>query len=62
MKSKIQDVYTHAVTVNTGTVTVILFSVNSVMWNFADIQYWRCVLKKAYTCPDNDIKFYLYRQ
>ncbi|CAH0554669.1 unnamed protein product [Brassicogethes aeneus] len=30
------------------------------MGNIFDIKYWRCVLKKQYTCPDNDIRYYLY--
>ncbi|KAH1011053.1 hypothetical protein HUJ04_000497 [Dendroctonus ponderosae] len=25
-----------------------------------DLRYWRCVLKKTHSCPDNDIKYYLY--
>ncbi|XP_049823576.1 phospholipase A1 [Aethina tumida] len=33
---------------------------DSGMWNVMDIRYWRCVLKKTYVCPDNDIRFYLY--
>ncbi|CAG9760592.1 unnamed protein product [Ceutorhynchus assimilis] len=27
---------------------------------FFDLRYWRCVLKKEFICPDNDIKYYLY--
>lgn len=27
---------------------------------YFDLRYWRCVLKKTYTCPDNDIQYYLY--
>ncbi|XP_074028519.1 phospholipase A1 [Leptinotarsa decemlineata] len=30
------------------------------VWNIWDIRYWRCILKKSYQCPDNDIRFYLY--
>ncbi|KAB0794817.1 hypothetical protein PPYR_11656 [Photinus pyralis] len=30
------------------------------MGNMFDIKYWSCLLKKSYSCPDNDIKFYLY--
>lgn len=40
----------------------IIVAVNPLAWNAVDIRYWRCVLKKAYVCPDNDIKFYLYTQ
>ncbi|XP_060527600.1 pancreatic lipase-related protein 2 [Cylas formicarius] len=25
-----------------------------------DLRYWRCVLKKSFSCPDNDVRFYLY--
>ncbi|XP_071057694.1 phospholipase A1 1 isoform X2 [Onthophagus taurus] len=28
--------------------------------NVLDVSYWTCLLKKRYSCPDNDIKFYLY--
>ncbi|XP_018575229.1 phospholipase A1, partial [Anoplophora glabripennis] len=30
------------------------------VWNIWDFKYWRCVMKRDYECPDNDIKFYLY--
>ncbi|XP_030758942.1 pancreatic lipase-related protein 2 [Sitophilus oryzae] len=36
------------------------FEVHSQLQPFYDIKYWRCVIKKTYECPDNDIKYYLY--
>ncbi|CAH1104380.1 unnamed protein product [Psylliodes chrysocephalus] len=30
------------------------------IWNIWDLNYWRCILKKYYQCPDNDIRYYLY--
>ncbi|XP_021915414.1 pancreatic triacylglycerol lipase-like isoform X3 [Zootermopsis nevadensis] len=30
------------------------------IWNAMDIRYWKCVLKRATSCPDPDIKFFMY--
>uniref|UniRef100_A0A6P7GDW1 Phospholipase A1 n=1 Tax=Diabrotica virgifera virgifera TaxID=50390 RepID=A0A6P7GDW1_DIAVI len=30
------------------------------IWNAWDVSYWRCLLKKHYECPDNNIRYYLY--
>ncbi|XP_071455081.1 phospholipase A1-like [Hetaerina americana] len=30
------------------------------LFNEVDIHYWRCIWKRANTCPDEDIKYYLY--
>jgi hypothetical protein len=30
------------------------------IWNAMDIRYWKCVLKKSNSCPDPDIKFFMY--
>ncbi|CAG9838617.1 unnamed protein product [Diabrotica balteata] len=30
------------------------------IWNAWDLSYWRCLLKKHYECPDNNIRYYLY--
>ncbi|KAJ8937905.1 hypothetical protein NQ318_009857 [Aromia moschata] len=40
----------------------ILTGASSGVWNVWDLRYWRCILKKTYECPDNDIRFYLYTQ
>ncbi|KAK9738376.1 Lipase [Popillia japonica] len=39
---------------------ISLQSTDSGIGNILDIRYWSCRLKKTYSCPDNDIKFYLY--
>ncbi|XP_050520002.1 uncharacterized protein LOC126893645 [Daktulosphaira vitifoliae] len=38
----------------------ILFASIGLMQNVADINYWRCVMKRSNQCPDLDIKFFLY--
>ncbi|KAK4874993.1 hypothetical protein RN001_011415 [Aquatica leii] len=48
--------------------TLLAFSILCVLFNgtpagiegMFDIRYWKCLLKKSYSCPDNNIKFYLY--
>ncbi|XP_049790166.1 phospholipase A1-like [Schistocerca nitens] len=32
----------------------------SLLWNMVDARYWRCVLKRSNTCPDPEIRFFLY--
>ncbi|XP_057660826.1 phospholipase A1-like [Diorhabda carinulata] len=36
------------------------FTVHGGIWNVWNVNYWRCVLKKIYECPDNNIRYYLY--
>ncbi|KAJ9597063.1 hypothetical protein L9F63_027045, partial [Diploptera punctata] len=42
---------------------LVLFIVQdnlATVWNAMDVRYWRCVLKKTNSCPDPDIKYFLY--
>lgn len=33
---------------------------DGIFWNAMDARYWKCIYKRGNTCPDPDIKFYMY--